>query len=183
MTKHGSWFSGQGSGGRGQQETVTPDRKEIAVGMADIKIGKAPAMISTILGSCIAVCLYSSKDKTGGLLHLMMASSKGASKINNFKKAKYADTGILELLGQLKNFYGLNQRSLVAKIFGGAKVLKNVTAPIGENNQQAVKEILKENGIAIFASKLGGEKGYRIKFDLETGKVKCQIFGHEFEEY
>lgn len=156
---------------------------ELTVGIADIKIGKAPQTIKTNLGSCIAVCLYDAEKKIGGMLHLMLAHSKCASEKTSLKKEKYADTGIAEMLSRLKKTYGLDANKFTAKIFGGAKVLKTVMHNIGEENAVAVREILKECGIKITASQVGGEKGYRVFFDLETGKVICQIFGEEVKEY
>ncbi len=156
---------------------------EIVVGIADIKVAESPKILKTNLGSCIAVCLYSQNKKVGGMLHLMLASSSELHDKNNLKKAKYADTGIPELLDQLGKLYGVKPEELTAKIFGGAKVLKNVTRRIGDENADAVKSILKSYGIRITASELGGEKGYRITFFLETGKVISQVFGQEEKEY
>ncbi len=51
------------------------DKEEIVVGMADLKIGKAPQIIVTTLGSCVGVCVFFEEARVGGLLHLMMACS------------------------------------------------------------------------------------------------------------
>jgi chemotaxis protein CheD len=157
--------------------------KEITVGMADLKTAKEGEVLSTVLGSCVGVCLYSPRHKAGGLLHLMMASA-GAQALNPAcKKAKYADTGVPELIRSLKVAYGINSTDLVAKMFGGAKVLQGVERNIGGENSAAVKTILQEYGIPVKALKLGGEKGYRIKFAMDTGKVACQVFGQSVEEF
>lgn len=157
--------------------------REIAVGMADFKTGKEADVLSTVLGSCVGVCLYSPRHKAGGLLHLMMASAGANAMDPHCKKAKYADTGIPELVRSLKVSHGINSSEIVAKLFGGAKVLQGVQRNIGEENIVAVKTILKEYGIPVKALKLGGEKGYRIKFYLETGAVSCQVFGQPAEEF
>ena len=156
---------------------------EIAVGMADYKIGKGGDVLSTVLGSCVGLCLYSPRHKAGGLLHLMMASAGPNATDPNCKKAKYADTGVPELIRSLKVSYGVNSLELTAKMFGGAKVLQGVQRNIGEENSIAVKAILKEYGIPVKALKLGGDKGYRIKFTIDPGAVSCQIFGQPVEEF
>lgn len=69
---------------------------ELIVGIADIKVGQAPQIIKTNLGSCVAVCLYNAEKKVGGMLHLMLASSSGVSNRVALKKEKYADTGITQ---------------------------------------------------------------------------------------
>ena len=155
----------------------------ISVGIGDIKIAEAPQQISTYLGSCIAVCLYSQKRKVGGMLHFMLSSSKLASANLKVNKAKYADTGIIELIDQLKKKYELEARDLEAKIFGGAKVLSGISLNIGGDNEKAAREILSQLKIRITASKTGGEKGYKIRLDLEQGKICCEVFNADKKEY
>lgn len=159
------------------------DNNELVVGIADIKIGESPQKVKTNLGSCVAVCLYCPEKKVGGMLHLMLSSSKGSYGKGVLKREKYADTGIEELLVKLKKKYGVLPAILKAKIFGGAKVLKAVQQNIGAENVGAVRSILKNEGIPIIASQVGGEKGYKVHMDLTTGKVICQIFGEEAKEY
>lgn len=158
-------------------------KSSIIVGMADLKIAKAPDELVTNLGSCIGLCVYDTSKKVGGMLHLMLASSGNAKEKEGFKAAKYADTGIPEMLSQLKKSYSVDPKSLSAKIFGGGRILKNMTSDIGLNNEEAVKAILSQYGVKIVAQKTGGEKGYRIKFDLSTGVVSCQIFGEPITEH
>lgn len=164
------------------QTTVT-GAKDIIVGMADLKVGKQPDSLTTNLGSCIGVCMYSDRHQAGGLLHLMLDYAGDAVNKPGFKPAKYADTGISALLQELRTAYGLHPRDLRAKIFGGGKILKDIVRNIGLDNENAVRKILREYGIPIIAAKTGGEKGYRIRFDLNNGKVMCQIFGQAAEEF
>ncbi len=159
------------------------ENNRIVVGIGDLKTGQAPSVIRTTLGSCIAVCLYDQQKKIGGMLHLMMADSRVAGNRPDMRRAKYADTGIPDLIDDLKNKHNVEVGSLKAKIFGGAKVLKVVTANIGEENEEAARKILKGYNISIVAAKTGGEKGYQVDFSLETGKIQCRIFGQEPEEY
>lgn len=155
---------------------------DVIVGMADLKTGEAPSVLRTNLGSCIAVCLYEPTTKKGGLIHFMLANAP--SKLEpNLKKAKYADTGIVELIAQLSKLVPGHKSNICAKVFGGAKVLPGTMHNIGSDNEIAAKEILKSAGIKITAQKTGGEKGYKVAFDLSTGKVKVQVFGAQEEEF
>ncbi|MCD4780388.1 MAG: chemotaxis protein CheD [Candidatus Omnitrophica bacterium] len=158
-------------------------KKEIIVGMADLKVSKAPDIITTSLGSCIGVCLYSPTQKVGGILHLMMAYAGPAAQREGFKKAKFADTGIPELIHQLQAINSSGPKDYVAKIFGGGKILHGIVRNIGADNESAVRSILKDLGIRIVAARTGGGKGYRISLNLDTGKVSCRIFGAESEEF
>ena len=94
--------------------------KVIKVGMADLNICKSPDIITTLgLGSCIGLTLYDPVTKIGGLVHYMLPDSTQMR--NNSNIAKFADTGIDELLKQVLRA-GANRTRLVAKIAGGAKM-------------------------------------------------------------
>ncbi|MCK5707290.1 MAG: chemotaxis protein CheD [Candidatus Aureabacteria bacterium] len=153
-------------------------------GMADIVVGQASAVIKTNLGSCVAVCLYDAGKKAGGLLHCMLPKYQQFKNTSNSgKKEKYADTGIEELIKRLKTTFQTDEKNLVAKIFGGAKVLKLISKNIGDENVSSVKETLKKKNIRIVAAKTGGQKGYKIDFQLQTGTVICQVFGEKKEVF
>ena len=64
----------------------------IKVGMADLKVGKSPDVLTTLgLGSCVGVAIYDPVTKISGLLHCMLPDSTQFR--NNSNKAKYADSG------------------------------------------------------------------------------------------
>jgi len=159
------------------------DNNAIIVGIGDFKIGEAPSVIKTTLGSCIAVCLYDASKKIGGLLHIMMPDSNAYRGKNIINRAKYADTGIVDMVDSLKKEYNTSEISLKAKIFGGAKILKMAAQNIGEDNEEAVRVVLESLKIPIIASKTRGDKGYQVEFVLETGKVNCRVFGENAGEY
>ena len=72
----------------------------IKVGMADLNICKSPDMITTLgLGSCIGIALYDPVTKIGGLAHIMLPDSTQMR--NNTNIAKFADTGIEELVKRM----------------------------------------------------------------------------------
>lgn len=156
----------------------------ISVGIGEYKIGKSPSIISTYLGSCIAICFYEPKQKIGAMLHIMLPTAPHddtGKKV--IRRTKYADTGISEVLKVLKETYEVDKAGLVVKIFGGAKVLKNVARNIGQENIMAVTTILKALHINIEGSQLGGEKGFRVEMRLEDGKVECKRFGEKSKEF
>jgi len=154
----------------------------LIVGIGDIKIGKE-VLIRTNLGSCIGVCLYNSHLKAGGMLHCMLPSSESYCNKPGFRAAKYADSGLQELVAGLKKAYGIESRQLTAKIFGGARMIKSISMNIGQDNEESVRKVLKEMNIPITAFKTGGEKGYQVDFNLSDGSVLCRIFGQESEVF
>ncbi len=155
----------------------------VLVGVGDIKIDRDPVVLSTFLGSCIAVCLYSPSRKAGGMVHFLLPRAREIREGKIPKKEKYADTGIPELLRRLKNVFNIEKDDFVAKMFGGANVLKMVSRRVGEENIAAARAILRGLKIAVVSASTGGERGYKIDFDLATGKVFCQVFNEEVKEY
>ena len=118
----------------------------VKVGMADLKIAKAPNSLTTLgLGSCIGLTLYDPVSKIGGLVHYMLPDSTQLK--NNSNIAKFGNTGIKELHKQMIAA-GANQRRLVAKIAGGAKMFEvsglSSVGNVGERNSEQAKIILKD---------------------------------------
>ncbi len=153
----------------------------VTVGVGDLKVAKSPKTIKTSLGSCIGVVLYDSRNKIGGILHLMLPKRND----REGKLSKYADTGIPLLVDLMVNQANANKKLLTAKIFGGAKMF-NVNSElfdIGKSNAIETKKILEKMNIRILITKTGGTKGYQISLDTNTGIVRCRIFGGQVEEY
>ena len=123
----------------------------IKVGMADLNICKSPDMITTLgLGSCIGIALYDPVTKIGGLAHIMLPDSTQMR--NNTNIAKFADTGIEELVKRMVAA-GASKSRLVAKIAGGAKMFEvsglSAIGNVGERNALASKAKLKQMGIPL----------------------------------
>lgn len=153
---------------------------DIHVGIGDYKIvTNASDTVRTFLGSCIGICFHSKEKKIACILHIMLPEAP--TNAETLKKAKYADTGIEVVLKDLKEKHGLAPSDLRVSVFGGARVLDNVTQEIGLNNTKKVQAILKEKGMRIINQKTGGTKGYKIYIEVSTGKIGCQIFGAQEE--
>ncbi|MDN5303382.1 MAG: chemotaxis protein CheD [Fusobacteriaceae bacterium] len=149
----------------------------IKVGMADYRVGSAPAKLITLgLGSCIGITLYDKRKKAGGMAHIMLPKNN----TKDTKSLKFADTALALMIEELEKM-GLNKRNMEAKIAGGAQMFSFGSSDqlnsIGTRNAIAVKEILKENNIKIIAEDTGGNKGRTIELDLDTGKLRIKTIG------
>lgn len=151
----------------------------VKVGMADLNICKNPDMITTIgLGSCIGIALYDPVSKVGGLAHVMLPDSTQMK--NNQNLAKFADTGIEELVRRMIKAGAVKTR-LVAKIAGGAKMfevsgLSNI-GNIGQRNADASKKKLKELGIKLLAEDTGLNYGRTVELYTATGEFHIKSVG------
>lgn len=151
----------------------------IKVGMADLKVCPFPKVITTLgLGSCVGIALYDPLKKLGGLAHIMLPDS---TKIrNNSNKAKFADTGIKELVERMEKA-GAQKTRLVAKIAGGAQMFafhnQSDMVRIGARNVEASKEVLQELGIRLLAEDTGLNYGRTVEFYSENGDFLIKSVG------
>lgn len=153
--------------------------KMIKVGMADLNVCKAPDAITTLgLGSCIGIALYDPVTKIGGLAHIMLPDSTQIK--NNTNIAKFADTGIEELVKRMI-VAGASRRRLVAKIAGGAKMFEtNISSSVGNvglRNAIASKAKLKQLGIKLVAQDTGLNYGRTVELHCDTGDFLIKSVG------
>lgn len=151
----------------------------IKVGMADMNYCYAPDAITTLgLGSCVGVVLFDANAKIAGLVHIMLPDSTKIK--NNENRAKFADTGIDEMIRQLVSV-GVSRNNLKAKIAGGAQMFafsaENDLLRVGARNVEAVKEKLSALRIPIVAEDTGNSYGRTIEFYPETGELLVKAVG------
>lgn len=131
-----------------------------------------PHFVKTVLGSCIAVCLYDDKLKIGGINHYMMPWWNG----KGLPSPKYGDIAIEKLVEKMMAL-GSQKRNLVAKVFGGASQLGNGDShfQIGARNISTAQKLLTQHAIPTVAMSVGGTLGRQIMYDTGTGKVLVKI--------
>jgi len=134
---------------------------------SSIYASRKPTEIQTVLGSCVAVCLFDTMQKTGGMNHFMLPFWKG----EGLATAKYGNIAIEKLIEKMEHL-GSERRHLVAKVFGGAENLAGSSLfGIGRRNIVVAEEQLAGFGIPIVSSSLGGQVGRKIVFNSLTGLV------------
>jgi len=152
--------------------------EKMVVKMADHAIGDENTVLATLgLGSCIGIALYDKFSKVGGLVHIMLPENPGGK-----KTVKYADTGIPFLIEEMEAA-GAKKRRLSAKIVGGAGMFKSESGDsvmkIGERNIEAVKEVLKNEGIKVIGSDVGKDYGRSMYFYPDDGRVEVKSFSRD----
>jgi chemotaxis protein CheD len=133
---------------------------------------KNPHRITTVLGSCVAVCLYDPLTRQGGINHFMLPFWNGSG----LASPRYGNIAIEALIDRMHQM-GCQTMTLQAKIFGGANVLYSINpaAGIGKRNIDLAQNMLASAGIRIVASSVGGNQGRKIIFDTYTGEVFHQF--------
>lgn len=155
----------------------------IKVGMADLKTCVAPNGMTTLgLGSCVGIAIRDPMTKIGGLAHVMLPDST-AIKNGYMNVAKFADTGIVELVAKMEK-QGAQRSRMVAKIAGGATMFSfqsgsSTIGQVGQRNVEATKAKLKELNIPIVAEDTGENYGRTVIFYPETGNFHIRAVGKE----
>ena len=153
--------------------------KVIKIGIADIAVSKDPDIITTLgLGSCIGIARYDPSSKVGGLVHVMLPDSTKIKQNSN--PAKFADTGIADLLNRMIKA-GANKSRIVAKIAGGAKMFEvsgsTDVGNVGERNASASKDKLKQLGIRLIAEDTGANYGRTVELNCANGEYVIKAVG------
>ncbi|HSP17193.1 MAG TPA: chemotaxis protein CheD [Thermoanaerobaculia bacterium] len=131
-------------------------------------VSAKPLAVTTILGSCVSVCLIDIRAGIGGINHYLLpytAPDGGAG-------ARYGNTAIRQLVDEM-SAAGASRARLVASVFGGAMMLNTppdrTRAPLGEQNADLAASLLQELGIAIEQFDVGGDRGRKLIFHTDTG--------------
>ena len=142
---------------------------------ADIYVGRMPCTVTTVLGSCISVCLYDAVLHQGAINHFILPQWNG----HDLATMKYGNMAIIRILGELLSL-GSKYESIVAKVFGGAEVIVKTPTSfhIGKRNAQITFEILNEFKIPVLVSDVGGNRGRKISFNTYTGEVEFEYIGN-----
>jgi two-component system chemotaxis response regulator CheB len=127
-----------------------------------------------MLGSCVGVALWDTRLKSGGLNHYLLPEVIGDEKPSP-RYGTFAMSALVE--AALKA--GSKKQDLVARVFGGAAVLGNVSVGqrIGEKNIEMALKVLSDHGIRVVEQNVGGERGRKIAFNTETGEVMHSFAG------
>lgn len=146
-----------------------PATRRIHVGQGENHVTSDPdVMLSTILGSCVAACLRDERAGVGGMNHFLLPDSVGNS--NDPAAAARYGAYAMELLINSILRAGGRRETMTAKIFGGARMFDDLQN-IGGNNAIFAERFLRDEGIPIIASSLGGRSARRIHYWPATGKA------------
>jgi chemotaxis protein CheD len=143
----------------------------------ELYLARGPAILRTILGSCVGVTFWSARLGAGALCHgvLPRCPKVWAPGSSASEGHRYVDFSIRYLARQF-DALGAFRHEVEVKLFGGADVLASAGTgrakpTVGALNCQTAKEVLAEEGFTVSASDLGGVRGRRIHFHTGTGEV------------
>src|SRR5208337_2330068 len=129
---------------------------------------KEACIITTVLGSCISVCLWDPVSKTGGINHYMLPLWNG----EGLPSPKYGNIAIRKLIDKMLAL-GCKKENLQAKVFGGGSVLETSCGllNVGERNITLAEDMLSDEKIPIVSKAVGGNYGRKLVFCTGAGEV------------
>ena len=145
----------------------TTREKSVTVTQGEYRIASDPdVVLTTILGSCVAVCLHDAQAQVGGMNHFLLPGREGSQR-DDIRYGAHA----MELLinGLLKQ--GAVRARLQAKVFGGANMAQKL-GDIGLSNAEFARDYLAREGIPIISESLGGSLARRVRFAPASGRAR-----------
>lgn len=129
-------------------------------------------IIATVLGSCVSVAFWDQRLKQGGINHFMLPGDLDDEDMIKSCNAKYGMFAIELLYNELLKA-GSRKADIIAKVFGGASVLRLGSGPtkIPRDNVNFALAFLNKENISIVANDTGGILPRKIFFFAQTGKV------------
>ena len=124
-------------------------------------------LVTTVLGSCVAVCLFDPVAAIGGMNHFLLPSTP----VRDANDLRYGNTAMERLISAMQAKGAVLER-LVAKVFGGACVIPGFSGAreaIGTKNAAVAREALTRHGIALRGEQTGGRRGRKLLFHTGHG--------------
>lgn len=145
------------------------ESRQLTIHIGDVFATPQPTMIKTVLGSCVAVCLWDPETRVGGMNHFLLPDSVGDATAD---PARIGANAMDLLLGEMQKA-GADRRRLRAKVFGGARVLAVPEEADGApaRNITFALDFLRRHGFPITGEDLGGCRARRVHFHTDTGRA------------
>lgn len=123
-------------------------------------------VIRTVLGSCVAVCLWDTALGYGAMNHFLYPRTSDKSQAT----AQYGNVATLKLINMMAGA-GVSEKTMVAHIYGGSFPEGAKGHNVGVDNIEVARRVLKKKAIKVVSEDVGGTMGRKILFDIQTGHV------------
>lgn len=136
-------------------------------------VAEPGVIISTLLGSCVAVCLQDPVARVGGMNHFLLGEPGTESRVEQGEEQRYG-VHAMELLINGMMQRGAMRTRLRAHLYGGANIIAGLGA-IGSSNAAFARQFMETEGIAIGRCELGGTRARKVEFMPYEGRVRSSL--------
>lgn len=129
-------------------------------------------VLMTVLGSCVAVCLYDPQARIGGMNHFMLPEDRSVGSVS--ASGRYGSHAMELLINDMLKA-GAERARLTAKVFGGAAVLASLAGSrVGERNAEFVRAYLAAERVPVLAADLEGLQPRKVLLYAAQGRVRVR---------
>jgi chemotaxis protein CheD len=155
----------------------------------EMSILERPALVSTILGSCVAVTLYNARLGIGAVSHALLPHCKRRVYQNHLtdllagdcaqctEAFQYVDCSVSMMVEAFSRF-GISPGETQVHLYGGAKMFAAAcgksSLPVGVQNSTVAQKVIADHGLTLSVCDIGGTQGRKMYFNTQTGKVAIQ---------
>ncbi|MBI5055752.1 MAG: chemotaxis protein CheD [Nitrospirae bacterium] len=155
----------------------TKNQLHIRIKPGEYLASRQSVIISTVLGSCVAACLYDPVQKVIGMNHFLLSNRRYARNMPYYvtEAGRYGIHAMEILINEMLKL-GARRENLRAKAFGGASLFQPSGEAgnffcVGEVNSKFIREFLETEGVPLVTSDLGGDRGRAIHFHYDDFSV------------
>jgi chemotaxis receptor (MCP) glutamine deamidase CheD len=143
--------------------------KEVTLYIGGVHASSESTLLKTLLGSCIAVCLFDPVTRVGGMNHFMLPRGQASADADGSRFGVHAMDCLIGAMMKL----GADRRRLVAKVFGGAHVLdmQESAAGVPQQNIDFIREFVEAEGLPVVSEDVGGYHPRHVHFYTATGRA------------
>jgi len=143
------------------------DRPTVYLHPGHMHVAFGQYAIKTVLGSCIAVCIWDDRAQAGGMVHYLLPEGR----IVEGNTGKYGSLAIPALIRAVRALGGTEEK-MRAKVFGGAGMLPRLgkrANDLGDSNARMAWKMLAADNVVVVAKDVGGTRGRRLVFNVDDG--------------
>jgi len=145
-------------------------RRNVTIHIGEYYAGKGNSSVYTLVGSCVAVCLFDPVNEIGGMNHILLP---GRADLKYFDAPARYGINAMELLINKIMRLGGDRHRIVAKVFGGAHLFPSISEEngVGRKITEFVLEFLEKESIRLVSYDINGHSSRKIYFYTDTGDV------------
>jgi chemotaxis protein CheD len=163
----------------------------------EMSILETPALVSTILGSCVAVTLFNARLGIAAISHALLPHCKQRTYQNKLtdllandcarcqEAFKYVDCAVCMMVEAFSRF-GIRPGETQVQLHGGARMFSSgnqlSSLPVGLQNSAVAKKVIADHGLALSVCDIGGSAGRKIFFNTRTGGVSLRVAGRHVQD-
>jgi chemotaxis protein CheD len=147
---------------------IRPVAGRVYLHPGELTVAAEPVLMTAILGSCVAVCLYDPIARVGGLNHFLLPRAPAGA-----ASARFGDVAVPWLIRAMADL-GADVRRLRARVFGGAcalEVYRDTPGHVGRQNVQAALACLDAARVPVESFHIGGNRARRVFFHAHSGDL------------